>query len=483
MASSWGQVIQMKKIKTKITKPFLNVIIAIPLITLILFNIALRIYFARTRAQELKNTVAAVEVLIRNQIGENILSSRLDKNDSNLVTTLGSLRSVLKASKLATNTEFILFNRNLEVIYPVNLKSGDTLVNERLVSDIKNMLPAVEKDKIFTLRSGPHRYMAVANKLTKTILPRSPYIVFVSPMNSGNPVIRALNLMLILILLFAALICSSIALRVSNGITKPIITLGGYAQRIGKGDFINVPVDKSSEEIYELSYNMNEMSRQLLNSTNAQRTFLQNASHEFRTPLMSIQGYAEGIIKGVFPDTERAAAIICDESKRLNILVEELLTLSHIENKTYTSEMVRINLSHIIREYIQRVNGLALKENKEIITDIRDDNIPVLADDKLLSQAVINVISNCIRYANSRVYVSLYIREGSAIINISDDGSGINEVDLPHIFERFYKGQKGNFGLGLSIAKLAVQYMEGSIKASTTPQGAEFEICLPILQK
>lgn len=443
----------------------------------------MRIYFTKAGVQELKNTVSAVEVLIRNQVGETLLSNRLNNNDSSVLTTLGSLRAVLKASKLATNTEFIIFNKNLDVVYPVNLKSGNTFVTDNLIAQIKNILPIAEKGKVYTIKVGRNKYIAVGNKLTKTGLTRSPYIVFVSPVNSGNAVIRTLNIMLILILLMAVLICSSIAVTVSKSISKPITTLGTYAQKIGRGEFIDVPVDKSSEEIYDLCVNMNEMSRQLLNSTNAQRTFLQNASHELRTPLMSIQGYAEGIIKGVFSDTKKAASIIWEESKRLNTLVEELLTLSHIENKTYTSEMAKLNLTHMIMEYIQRVNGLALKENKEIITDIEESNLLVFADDKLLSQAVINIISNCIRYAKSAVTVNVCKRADNALIIIKDDGNGINEEDLPHIFERFYKGKNGNFGLGLSIAKLAVDYINGTITAYNTPRGALFEISLPVLTK
>lgn len=144
---------------------------------------------------------------------------------------------------------------------------------------------------------------------------------------------------------------------------------------------------------------------------------------------------------GVFPDTEKAAGIICKESKRLNNLVEELLTLSCIENKPYTSEMAKLNLSNMVKEYIQRVKGLALREKKEIITDIEDENVIVYADDKLLSQAIINVVSNCIRYANSAVIVKVFKSGSNAVIRIKDNGNGINEEDFPHIFERFYKGK------------------------------------------
>lgn len=467
----------MKEIRSKITVPFLITIIIVPLVTLILFNIAMHIYFERTAVQDLKNTVAAVESLIKNQIGEDLSDNSLN-NNSRIITNLGNLRLALRTSRLAANTEFILFSKDWDVIFPKNLKTGDTFVTESLLSEISKILPEVQKNKVYTITVGRDKFAAVGNKMSS--LSGSPYIVFVASMNSGSGIIGSLNIILILILLFAVVISSSIALGVSKSISRPIITLCGYARRIGKGEFVNVPPDFSSREIYDLCWNMNEMSQQLNSSNNAQKTFLQNASHELRTPLMSIQGYAEGIIKGVFPDTGRAAGIICDESKRLNTLVEELLTLSYIENKTYKSEMVTLNLSHMVREYIQRINGLAIKENKKIISHICEDDVLIFADDNLLSRAVINVISNGIRYADSNVEVSVYKEDNKAFIKIEDDGNGINEDDLPHIFERFYKGKNGNFGLGLSIAKLAVEYMGGAISTGNTGNGAEFKIAFPI---
>lgn len=422
-----------------------------------------------------------MEVLIKKQIGESLLNQRRNNNESKILTTLGNLRAVLRVSRLLTNTEFIIFRNDLDVIFPLDLTPEETFLNENILSQLRDILPTAEKNQVYTIKSGQDKYIAIANQLTQNALQRSPYLVVISPINSGSGIIQALNLILVLILLIAVIISCLIAFGVSGSISGPIVSLSGYAQKIGRGEFVKVPLDRSSREIYDLSRNMNEMSMRLLKSTNAQRTFLQNASHELRTPLMSIQGYAEGIIKGIFPDAVKAAEIICEESKRLNSLVEELLTLSQIESQTYTSEKTKIILSHMIKEYIQRVRGLALKENKEIITNIEDERVIVFADDRLLSQAIINVVSNCIRYAKSAVTVIVSRSGNNAVIRIKDDGDGISEEDLPHIFERFYKSKKGKFGLGLSIAKLAVEQNGGSITAQNTESGAQFEIVLPIL--
>ena len=195
------------------------------------------------------------------------------------------------------------------------------------------------------------------------------------------------------------------------------------------------------------------MSKRLTDLDKAQKLFLQNASHEIRTPLMSIQGYAEGISKGIFSDTTKTADIICEESKRLNQLVDELLTLSRIENNTDESEFYVLNLSDVMKEVVQKIEGYALRVLKKINVMLPPDVIMIKANDALLSQAMINIISN---------------------------GDGIPVQDLPHIFDRFYKGKNGNFGLGLAIVKSAILSLKGSIRAYNE-NGAVFEIKFQVI--
>jgi signal transduction histidine kinase len=164
---------------------------------------------------------------------------------------------------------------------------------------------------------------------------------------------------------------------------------------------------------------------------------------------MSIQGYAEGIAAGVVPDTAKAAEIIGGESKRLNMLVEELLTLSRIENQAYGQLMQPLNVGDILREVAQRLGGYASKVNKNLKLDISQQAVIALADETLLSQAVINIASNCLRYAKTEVKISLTADNMNAIIHISDDGSGIDSADLPHLFERFIRVREVISGLAL----------------------------------
>lgn len=464
----------MKTIKRKILTPFLVLILLIPLITLLIFNAAMRIYIGSRARAELKKTVQTMETLIKREFAENIVNM----DEQSMGRAYLNINSALKASKLASNTELLYFNRNNQLVYPKKLT--DTFLDDKLTSKLSEIMKSSEKNQIYTLSISGKRYIAVGYSLLKAAPQRSPYIIFVSSLNEADGFIRVIDLILLCIMSLEIIISIFIANNISNRISTPVKELLNVTDNIGKGEVV---FNKPNTDIYEISQlgdSINNMAARLSAYDKAQKVFLQNASHELRTPLMSIQGYAEGIENGVLTDTKKAAGIINSESKRLNTLVEELLTLSRIENQTLNIEIERINLCDILKEYVQRLEGLALKEHKQILLNLSQNPVYIMADDTLLSQTVLNVASNCIRHGKKEITISLSAINSVAVMSIKDDGPGISEEDLPHIFERFYKGKAGNFGLGLAIAKSAIEFMNGSIKAQNTINGAEFIISLPM---
>jgi two-component system sensor histidine kinase CssS len=472
----------MKTIKRKISAPFLIMLLMIPFMIMVLFNITMNIYIDRASRQELKNAAASVEILVKQQLMDDALGRTREDTSPSVNAQLVRLREGLKFSKLSLlnnvknmNVEFLLISHNEKVLFPKSF--NDSFLNQQILKKAKARLANAKENTIVSFRSGGHKYLSTYQMLTDR--PDSTHILFISSENQADDIVRIVNIMLLCVTVLSAALCSVVALAVSKGLSRPITRLSEYANKIGKGEFLTLPEDRSSAEIYALTSSMNEMSKQLRSYDEAQKSFLQNASHELRTPLMSIQGYAEGMTGGVFPDTVKTAGIICEESRRLNLLVEELLTLSRIENKNYKGELVLLNLADNIKEYVQRINGYAIKKGIAIALEIKRDPVTVLIDDSLLSQAIGNVISNCIKYASHTVEITLTIQEGSAVIKIHDDGAGIAEEDLPHIFERFFKGKKGDFGLGLSIAKSAMEFMGGSISAANG-NGAVFTLLLPL---
>lgn len=429
-------------------------------------------YAINIAKKDLADTVIEVGILKRlifSSVPEDSMT-----NDKSIYQKLAAIVFAIRSTKRFSYTEVIILGENNNVILPRSLENS--FLNEQIISEAKTSLNNAEENRIIEFRAGRSKYIAAYHSLTSA--ENSLKLVFISTVNFTKGIIATINLILLSIMLIAVLISFAIILAISNSIAKPITNLTKYAKRMGDGEFMKLPEDRSSAEIFQLTQSMNEMSQRLKDYANAQKSFLQNASHELRTPLMSIQGYAEGIVNGVFTDTSKTAQIICDESKRLNALVEELLILSRIENQTYKGSFVCLNLSDMVKEYLQRIEGYALKEGKRICLNTTSSEVFSKVDDTLLAQAVINIISNCIKYSKSEVTVDIFIENRYSVIKICDDGEGILEADLPHIFDRFYKGKKGNFGLGLSIAKAAVESMGGMITAYNDG-GAVFEIRFP----
>ena len=207
-----------------------------------------------------------------------------------------------------------------------------------------------------------------------------------------------------------------------------------------------------------------------------QQTFFQNASHELKTPLMAIQGYAEGIQAGVM-DTGGAAEVILEESDRMTELVEELLDISKIDmgRQLALSEM---DVRELLYDSIRAVEPAAAG-GIAIVPDFSEEPVMVSCDDTRLRRAVTNILSNGVRYARSQLRLTCRADKRQVTIRIQDDGDGIAEEDLPHIFDRFYMGRSGKSGIGLALTKEIVHLHRGTIRAYNGETGAVFEIALP----
>ena len=209
-----------------------------------------------------------------------------------------------------------------------------------------------------------------------------------------------------------------------------------------------------------------------------QQTFFQNASHELKTPLMAIQGYAEGIQTGVM-DTGSAAEVILEESDRMTELVEELLDISKIDMGRQLLAFSEIDIRELLYDSIRAVEPTAAASGITIAPDFPEEPIMVKCDDTQMRRAVTNILTNGLRYARSELRLTCRADKHHVTIRIQDDGDGIAEADLPHIFDRFYMGKSGKSGIGLALTKEIVHLHRGTIRAYNVDTGAVFEITLP----
>lgn len=227
--------------------------------------------------------------------------------------------------------------------------------------------------------------------------------------------------------------------------------------------------------------------------------FVANVSHELKTPIAAVKGFAETLLSGSVQDEETTNSflqIIYDESERLNRLIADILELSKIESKREPLNLAPIQLEKFLKSVVEVMEPTANKKNIKL-TLHAPDNIYIEADEDRLRQVFINLVSNAINYTpeNGTVKVLLQTageRDGEyehVVVSVVDTGIGIPKKDLPRIFERFYRVDKarsrssGGTGLGLSIVKHLIELHHGSIHVeSELGYGSKFTVKLPALQ-
>jgi len=256
----------------------------------------------------------------------------------------------------------------------------------------------------------------------------------------------------------------------SNSITSPIKKLVMFATNIGRGDFSPNDFMFKDIELIELNTALSKSARQLNTYDIEHKAFFQNASHELRTPLMSIKAYTEGIQFGIM-NPQTACETILQETDRLSDMVTDLLYVSKIDNITTVFKSAYVDLAELLRASAIRLRPVADKRNI-IFTFYFDDN-PIIyyCVSELMSRAFDNLISNALRYASTEINLTCRRVPGYIEIIFKDDGIGISEEVLPHVFERFYKGPDGNFGIGLAIVKSIMEQHGSQIKAENSPEG------------
>ena len=466
----------MKTLKREILTPMILLIVLVPAVTLLFFNVGMRIYVQKTARDELKDAMLPIETLARQELSDS--SGTL--TESRLENAAAKLTEAVQTSNL-TGGRLLIYNNRDRLVYPKTLPNG--FVTSGLAKKIAARLAFTSQDGRVEQIKGDNRTYLMTSYVLSGNTGSQLILVLVSQQGATNMLIRMINLILLTIMLVGIGIGVLVAGRISARVSKHVEQACTATEHIGQGDFSYPKWEETNiTEFHQLSQSILRMSERLQASERSQRDFLQNASHELRTPLMSIQGYAEGIMNGIVPDVRKAAGIINSESLRLNNLVKELLMLSRIESRTAEQKPVRLDLCEVLPEFVQRLGGIEMTQKKTIALSLPQQPVIMTADEELLSCAVMNIISNCMRYAKAQIEVALFLQQASAVVRVQDDGLGISEEDLPHLFERFYKGKGGNFGLGLAISKSAVQSLGGEIRAYNGETGAVFEITLPCQQ-
>jgi len=455
-------------IKRKIFAFNVFTVVLLILIIAVAFNISARIYMERETLNQLRNVARRAE------------GSLFGMKNENFSPLIGSYISLVRASRqphFMSNTEIAFIDKDRNLLIPKELKDVPFESDKQIISYILDLCEKKQYNEM-TFQYNGVQYAAVVIRAGNRYANLSN-IVFYTRMDRIAELQRTINLILLIVLFFAALIATMFSSYLSKKISTPLSKLCSHIRNISERQFnrIQIPAD---DEILELVDNINIMTEKLESYDLAQKTFLQNVSHELRTPIMSIRSYAEGIRYGVVESGE-AVKIIIDETQRLTKLVENLLYLSRLDSIDEPYNFEILDFHELLHYIAMRMKGIAQKSGKEISTEIEPESVKLSGDEEKLTRAITNILDNSIRYAAKKVVIKSRIAARDRIeLTISDDGPGFDTEDLKNLFTRFYKGKKGHFGLGLSITKSIIDKHSGTITAGNTSDGAYIKITLPM---
>lgn len=335
---------------------------------------------------------------------------------------------------------------------------------------------------------------------------------YVLVMTSMEPVGEAVHILKQYVVYLAPVIVAIVlllSLIYSRMVSRPLMILNRSAARLAKLDFSNQPDIRSKDEFGELSRSMVALSRNLdealreLTTANAslqeeveerkrseqlRKELIANISHELKTPLGIIRGFAEGLQDGVAREKkERYLAHIVNETDRMNTLIMDMLELSKFEAKAITLTLESFALSRVIRNSADSFSGQ--QDDKGLgVSIIADEEYTVQADARRIEQVVLNLLSNAIRHASVNSVITIRIQRtspGMVTTVVENAGQPIAEEDLDRIWDHFYRAERsrdrktGGTGLGLAIVKHILELHGSEYGVRNTGQGVAFMFTLP----
>jgi signal transduction histidine kinase len=445
----------MNKIGRKILTTYFALLLCVFLITDVTFTFLSGRYLINETSTQLQSEGQRVASIL----------GTLPLKDAELKDKISNVRRTIKIAGRFVDAELVIFNKDGKVLYKdvedVDKRLIELIYNSpssRVKGYVSRIVPIVGKNN--ELKGNILLFTRVKNVYAlNVLLRRTQFISF------GIATIIAL----IIGLLFA------------EKLVKPLKQLTLKLERFSSNRTLDAKAIRTGDEIEELDRCCIEMAGRIKQYDEKQIRFLQNTSHELKTPLMSIQGYAEAIKDGVVEgkEAEESLDIIIQQSQRLKKTVEDIIYLTKLESADEKFSYEECCIWDIFDSAVRSVKPLAEEKGIKLVYDSQIEYSGYFDGEKL-TRALINILGNGIRYAKSTIEIKVADCGDHIRLLISDDGAGFKDAEESKLFDRFYKGEKGNIGLGLSITKAIIEGHGGRIKAySGDTGGAVFEITLP----
>ncbi|MCP8616348.1 sensor histidine kinase [Salirhabdus salicampi] len=422
-----------------------------------------------------------------NQVQKDIgdLSEKYVRNTSSIADE-SIIRMYMSLAEL-TNKEIVILDETGEII----ANSGTQVVNisEEDLGILSEGLPV---QKRFHDYGKENSYLASGYPVMKSDQYEGALFVLASVNDIEEPV-RKIRDLLILSAVGAMFLALGFTVVISKKMADPLLEMEKATREMSKGNLdvqVRVPSD---DELGSLGKAINNLAVETNRYRSNRREFFANISHELRTPISYLQGYAKVLKQGLYQSEEEKILylnIIEEETERLVRLINDLFTLSKLEEGKMDLTLEKVNLGEIAETAVFKVRTEMELKGLSIETKINKD-IPCVEGDSIrLEQIIANLLGNSIRYTErGTIRVGVWCEKNNIHVAIEDTGVGIPKDDLPFIFERFHRVEKsrsrerGGTGLGLSIVKNLVEIQNGTITVeSQIGKGTRFQLRFPIVE-
>ena len=471
-----------KSIQTRLFSAVFLVIFMMTFGVGITFFLSSRWYVQYTARKETEHLIRMVQAE-SDRLSTDTAYTSSDSKENTRESSKALLRSVRRQLRdQPYNGIFLIFNSKQKLVFPQSSNDRNIYPISALEEQCRRMIQSGELISGKTSRillSEDFWYISMYVFPSSTPV-RAKYFVSVVQIPDSSVFWNYTRKLYIAILIASVFLSSFLVWGIARTISVPIQHLCLQIQRINGETDAQIQDSYSLNELEALKRSYNQMEEMIRRSEEEKRQFFQNASHDLKTPLASITGYSQGIVSNVIKDHQKAASIILSESLRMTDLVESILSLSKMDSHTFDLHPTDLEVMEFLDECVDIMSTI----RRDCVIHLEAERpLMIRTDPELLKRVIQNILSNCLRYAEHEILIRMSTDGNSLILLIQDDGPGFLEKDLPHIFERFYKGNGGKNGIGLSIVWTGIHYLGGSITAgnrAVPEHGAYYQLLLPL---
>ena len=490
-------------IKTKFFGVYCLLLAAIVIVVAMLLPMIFNMYFISEKSNELSKVRSIVSDIVKeSDFQQDPVTTKLLENTAQAADIV--IWICIEQSDGSIG--IYVFGKTANSISPVDFNNFTQAEKERVIhvldgaqtGKLISAFPSAFKGR--TLSTGYRQEYLVASdmafgSLTMTIKSYKQGAVFLNvSMGDIDLMSNTLQKVVFGILVLITLTAVLMLWIMGSNVLTPVKQMTQAAQAISKGDFSQEVEVRSNDEIGQLEQAFNTMAKELQSVDTLQSDFIANISHDFRSPLTSIKGYVEAMLDGTIPQElfPKYLKVVLDEANRLTKMTNNVLDLTKMENGQIEMHIrpfdINESIVSIALTFEQRVNEKKIKMNFQFL----QEKLYVSADPDLIERVIYNLLDNALKFTDEgdSITVETSIVGRKAYITVSDTGSGIDENALPHIFERFNKGDKSRgknkmgTGLGLAIVKqIMLQHHEDITVYSKVGEGTKFTFTLPLAPK